>query len=268
MILAKVLASFLLGYFFLCLYLYIFQEKQIFFPPPKSNVFEGIPVENRISLEINDINISGIYSGKLNNEKPLIIYFGGNAEDVFYNYLDFKSELNAQFVAFNYRGFAGNEGKPTITAILRDMKALLTQLINDYSLKPSNIILMGRSLGAGIAVQLSKEEEFSGVILVSPFDSMVNIAKRYFSWFPVSILLKHPLDSLSIAKQSSKPLLILAAEKDQIIPISHSQALFDAWSAKDKQINIINNAGHNDIHSGKNYYVSINQFLDRIKRIN
>ena len=247
MIIAKIFVSFLIAYVFLCLYLYVSQEKQIFFPPAKSNVFEDIPLENRISLQINDVDFTGINSGKLNNTKPLIIYFGGNAEDVFYNYSDFKSELNAQFIAFNYRGFAGNQGEPTIAAILLDTKALLTKLINDYSLDPTNIFLMGRSLGAGIAVQLSKEKEYAGVILISPFDSMVNIAKRHFKWFPVSILLKHPMDSLDIAKRSSKPLLILAAENDAIIPVSHSQALFDVWSSKNKQINIINNTNHNNI---------------------
>ena len=268
MIVVKAFAIFLIAYVFLCLYLYIFQEKQIFFPPAKSDAFEQIPLQNRITLQINDLDLTGIYSGELDDTKPLIVYFGGNAEDVYYNYLDFKNELNAQFVAFNYRGFAGNEGEPTIAAILLDTNALLTKLINDYSLDPSNIFLMGRSLGAGIAVQLSKEKEYAGVVLISPFDSLVNIAKRYFKWFPVSILLKHPMDSLEIAKQSSKPVLILAAENDQIIPVSHSQALFDVWSSENKKINIVNNTNHNNIHIGKNYFILVNDFINNIKRIN
>lgn len=267
MILIKVFASFLIAYFLICLYLYYFQEKQIFFPPSKSNVVEDIPTKNKISLEVNSVVINGIYSGRLVKNQSVIVYFGGNAEDVFYNYSDFTNELNSQFVAFNYRGFAGNAGDPTIADILLDMEKILTKLINEFSLDRKNIFLMGRSLGAGIAVQVAKDGRYAGMILISPFDSMVNIAKRYFKWLPVSIMLKHPLDSLSIAKKSSMPVLILAAQHDQIIPISYSQALFDAWLTKNKTINIINNTDHNNIQSGEHYYYAINKFVDNNKPI-
>lgn len=262
MIFVKILLAFSIVYLLFCLYLYFFQDRQIFFPVPSSKVFEDIPYENRITLNFNGKSIHGMYSGPIDTKKPVIIYFGGNAEDVFYNYAAFRSELNAQFISFNYRGFAGHEGIPTTNKILEDVEEIFTALRADYSLDPRNTFLVGRSFGAGIAVQLSKGREFAGILLISPFDSMVNIAKRYYGWFPVALLLKHPLDSLAIAKESETPLLILAASNDNIIPVAHSEALFDTWLSANKKMKIIRGVGHNSIHNAESYFLTINAFID------
>ncbi len=261
MIIAKILAVSFFVYAIFCAYLYFFQEKQLFSPPGKSQNLAQIPAKNKISFNIHNIKLNGITSGNITNEKPVVIYFGGNAEDVFYNFVDFSDQLNAQFVAFNYRGFAGNEGKPTVKAFINDAEAILNKMIAEYSLDPKNIILMGRSFGSAIAVQLSKTQTTGGVILISPFDSLSNIAKRYFPWIPVSLLLKHPLDSLEIAKQARLPLLIVAAEVDHIIPLAYSENLFNAWASKQKKMIIIEGAGHNSIQGGDRYFSTINQFV-------
>jgi len=267
MIAIKILLTFFLAYLFLCLYLYLFQEKKIFFPPPSNDSYESIPEENNLVYEINGLRLEGIYSGKLDNTKPVVIYFGGNAEDVFYNYPDFKKHLNAQFVAFNYRGFSRNEGKPTVDALLQDSDAIIEKIITEFSLDTRNIVLMGRSFGAAIAMQLSNRKEYAGIILISPFDSMENIAKRYFPWMPISLLLKHRLDSYAIAKQSDIPLLILAASNDDVIPIEHSKVLYDAWLGENKQIEVIENAGHNTISNAQRYFSVINHYINENIRI-
>lgn len=261
MILTKILATFFAAYAFICLYIYLFQENQILFPPSSSFIAERIPAENKIQLEINGITIHGIYSSEINAKKPIIIYFGGNAEDVFYNFPDFMTDLNAQFFAFNYRGYAGNEGKPTIKTILQDSEIIIEKIIQKFSINKDQIILVGRSLGAAIAVQQLTKHNVAGVVLISPFDSLVNIGKRYFPWLPVSLLVKHPLDSLSIGKKSKTPLIILAGEQDQIIPISYSKNLYNAWASPQKLFVTIKDTGHNTIHGGRNYFSSINQFI-------
>lgn len=261
MIIVKIFSVLFFVYSIFCAYLYFFQEKQLFSPPGKSQILAQIPVKNKISFNINNINLDGITSGNITNERPVVIYFGGNAEDVFYNFMDFSDQLNAQFVAFNYRGFAGNEGKPTVKAFINDAETILTKVITEYSLDPKNIILMGRSFGSAIAVQLSKNQTTGGVILISPFDSLTNIAKRYFPWIPVSLLLKHPLDSLEIAKQARLPLLIVAAEVDHIIPLAHSEDLFNAWSSEQKKLIVIEGVGHNTIQDEGRYFLTINEFI-------
>ncbi len=263
MLLIKFIGVFLIAYLALCLYLYFSQEKQILFPPATSLAAENIPLKNTISLTINGLTLNGIRSENINRDKPLIIYFGGNAEDVFNNLRDFVTKIDAQFIAINYRGFAGNDGNPSISHLVKDAHATVSAITKEFSLDPSHIFLMGRSLGAAIAVQISKNKHYTGLILISPFDSLANIGKRYFPFIPVSLILKHPLDSVAIGKQSQTPLLILAAEHDQIIPVIFSQILFNHWKSPEKRIEIIADTGHNTIHGGSHYFSAINDFVHR-----
>src|SRR5258707_150507 len=88
---------------------------------------------------------------------------------------------------------------------------------------------MGRSLGSGVAVHLAAHRPLRGVILVSPYDSMVEVAKRHYPFLPISLMLRHRFDSLASVPQIEAPLLCLVATEDRVIPGAHSRALFEAW---------------------------------------
>src|SRR5437764_15432172 len=105
---------------------------------------------------------------------------------------------------------------------------------------------MGRSLGSGIAVHLAAHRPLRAVILVSPYDSIVEVAKRHYPFLPVSLMLRHRFDSIALAPRIEAPLLCLVATGDRVIPAEHSRALLEA-ERDTKTLHEFPNADHNSI---------------------
>jgi pimeloyl-ACP methyl ester carboxylesterase len=122
--------------------------------------------------------------------------------------------------------------------------------------------VIGRSLGSGVAVQLAAARAVDGVVLVTPFDSLTNVARHHYPYLPVSWMLKHPFDSLSRAPSIAAPLLCLVAERDQVIPTVHSRRLFDAWRGPKRWIEL-DGAGHNSTDDVPAFWQALREFLVR-----
>lgn len=131
-----------------------------------------------------------------------------------------------------------------------------------HSVSHDQVVLMGRSLGTGVAVHVASERPVRGVILVTPFDSLVNVAKKHYPVFPVSLLMRHRFDSISLAPSLRMPMLALVAGEDEIIPESCSMNLASAWEGPGETV-VIKGAGHNDISMHREYWEAINGFLHR-----
>src|SRR5256714_14674811 len=142
----------------------------------------------------------------------------------------------------NYRGYGASEGSPSEAAISAD--ALQWYDYAASELKPSSIAVFGRSLGSGPAVFLASEKNISKVVLVTPFDSLIEVAKRHYPFLPVTLMLRHQFDSIGRAPKISAPLLCLAAARDEVIPSAHARKLHDAWGGPKRWIELAG-AGHN-----------------------
>ena len=119
---------------------------------------------------------------------------------------------------------------------------------------------MGRSLGSGVAVHLAAHRPLRGVILVSPYDSIAEVAKRHYPFLPVSLMLRHRFDSLARAPQIETPLLCLVATEDRIVPSAHSRVLFEAWRGS-KTWREVSRSDHDSISGEPEYWRSIAEFL-------
>ncbi len=126
------------------------------------------------------------------------------------------------------------------------------------------IVAMGRSLGSGVAVHLASHRLLRGVILVSPYDSIVEVAKRHYPFLPVSLMLRHRFDSIASAPQIEAPLLCLVATEDRVIPAAHSRALFEAWRGP-KTWHEVPRSGHDSISGEPEYWRSIADFLEALR---
>ena len=157
----------------------------------------------------------------------------------------------------DYRGYGASEGSPSEQALIAD--ALLWY--DRFSQESKRIYVMGRSLGSGVAVRLAAERRVDAVMLVTPFDSMVEVGKRHYPFLPVSLLLKHRFDSASLAPKITAPLLCLVATRDSIIPSEHAKLLYDAWAGPKRWV-ALEEAGHNTVDAHPNYWRSINAFLE------
>jgi pimeloyl-ACP methyl ester carboxylesterase len=240
---------------------WLFQERMLFFPRPVESRPAPRPDLEEVTVVASDgARLRGWMVRGKGTPAPLVIYFGGNAEEV--SWLAGIADRFAgwSLLLLNFRGYGDSEGKPGEKALLEDGLS-----IHDYASKrpdvdAARIVAMGRSLGSGVAVHLAAHRPLRGVILVSPYDSVVEVAKRHYPFLPVSLLLRHRFNSLALAPQIETPLLCLAATQDRIIPPVHSRALFEAWRGE-KTWREVPRSDHDSIAGEPEYWRSVAEFL-------
>jgi hypothetical protein len=118
------------------------------------------------------------------------------------------------------------------------------------------MVVVGRSLGSGVAVYLASQRPVARLVLVTPYDSLVDVAARHYPYFPVRWLLLDKFESSKYAKQVTAPTLVIAAEHDEIIPRASTRALVTRFRDGVVSLKIVPGAGHNTI-SNKPEYISL-----------
>jgi uncharacterized protein len=187
-----------------------------------------------------------------------LIYFGGNAEDVAGNVSAFAAAFPGHSLFLvNYRGYGGSSGRPTESGLSADARAVFDHVRQSH---PA-IAVIGRSLGSGVAVALASERPVERLVLVTAYDSLVNVAREYFGWLPVGLLLKDRYDSAGLARAVEAPVLVVIAAEDEIISRSRSEALANAFAPGQARVEIIEGATHNSLDLATAYLAVIQDFL-------
>jgi len=247
-------------YLFSCTALYVLQDKLIFFPPqPVKNIYHSVS-KNEIEFSINNETLHGwkIDLNAANNKT--ILYFGGNAEDVVYLNHEAKEFNVRQSFAFNHPGYGKSTGKPSQISLYNNALHIYDLLVKKYQLSSNNIIVVGRSLGSSVATYLAANREVAGLILITPFDSIENIVSKQYKFFPVKLLLKHPFSTIDYIRKVKNPVLMLAAQEDEIIADENLQNLRKVAGKQNRLIQY-SNVGHNTIQTHNSYYEEINEFI-------
>jgi uncharacterized protein len=187
----------------------------------------------------------------------LILYFGGNAEEVSWMLAEAARRTPGfGWLLVDYRGYGASGGSPSEKALVADALRWRDQMSQQYK----KIYVFGRSLGSGVAVQLAAQRPVAGVILVAPFDSLVEVGKRHYPFLPVNWMLRHRFDSIALAPAIKAPLLCIVATADEIIPAESSKRLYDAWGGEKRWVGL-EGARHNSTDNAANYWTSILAFL-------
>jgi pimeloyl-ACP methyl ester carboxylesterase len=246
----------------LCALLYLRQDTFIFFPRPNDASYREAWQPHRVEIHSGDAVLEGWWAENPSASRPIVvIYFGGNAEDVLYTAAVTSPHLDARRMLFvNYRGYGGSAGRPGEKALFEDALAIYDYATSTGDARPDDVVAMGRSLGSGVATMLASERPVRAVVLVTPFDSLIAVAAHHYSFLPVGALLEHRFMSIDRAPRIETPVLILAAQWDRIVPPAHAQRLYEAW-AGERHIRILDGVGHNDIQMNPAYYTAINEFL-------
>jgi len=234
--------------------LYAYQRKMLYVPSPEyAHEFESLELHNEQEvLKVVVLNPS---------QSQAIIYFGGNAEAVIFNAEPFlKNFPNHTVYLVNYRGYGGSTGSPTELGLYSDSLALYDRVRTNHE----SLSLMGRSLGSGVATFLASEREVSHLALITPYDSIKNVAQAHVPIYPVGLLVKDRYDSVEKATRVSTPVLIVMAELDSVIPNSHSIALSEAFKKEQVSIIIIKGADHNNISLDLEYYPRLKHFFGSV----
>lgn len=247
-----------------CGYFYLYQEQLLFHPEevPETHPEELKPYE--ITLQNDGINLHGWYiHGR--KKKPLLVYFGGNSEIISKTILKYKKHFKGKYdiLAFEYRGFGASEGTPSESKLIQDGTALVSRWIEKHHYKTDNIVLIGRSLGTAIAVQVALATEPRGIILLTPFDSINAVAEYTYPYIPIRYLNYNPFLSDKYAPDLTSLGLLIIAEKDTITPPAHGLRLAQLMPTLPKIVTV-DNAEHHSIYSHSETWENIEIFLKEI----
>ncbi|MEY4588231.1 MAG: hypothetical protein RL497_307 [Pseudomonadota bacterium] len=189
-----------------------------------------------------------------------MLYFGGNAEAV----SDSLELLNKAYAHCNlllmvYRGYGHSDGTPGQQHFFDDAQALY-QLRKNKNAK-THFIVVGRSLGSAIATFLAAQQRVDQLVLVTPFDSLSQIAQQKFPWLPTRWLLKHPFPSDVYARAINAPVHIIMAEEDEIIPAYNTLRLKDAFVKIKPHFTHLARVSHNTVEGHPAYLTALGRRL-------
>jgi len=252
MLLGKILFYIFIIYVGVSTVVYFYQRKLLYHPGENNYLDEG-PLNHKIEkVYINsDFKLLGWHHVKNKKFKTLLFFHGnaGKIDNRIYK-LNELSKLDLNYLIFAYRGFSGNEGKPSEKGLYKDARAVKYWL-NLNNIKDSEIILYGESLGTAIAVDLAKEFNFSGIILESPFTSMVELAKKYYPYLPVKLVLKDKYETIRKLDQINSPILIMHGAKDTIVPFEMGLKIYE----------IVNSPKYNYFNDNDDHMMDYNEDL-------
>jgi hypothetical protein len=240
---------------------WLVQERLIFFPQP---VLSAAHLPARaVPLEVaaaDGAHLRGWMVKGAAAAAPTVIYFGGNAEEVSWTLAETRWPPDVSIVALNYRGYGASDGAPGERELKADALAIHDAVARRPDVDPRRIVVFGRSLGTAVAAHVAAARPVAGVVLASPYDSLVAIGQTHYPWLPVALLLRHRFDAVADARLCRSPLLALVAAADTIIPIAHSRALFDAWAGP-KTLQVVSDADHNTLGASDAYWAHVARFL-------
>ena len=243
------------------LVMYFAQDALIFQPHPITEP-QRVAIEQRAapaqSVFIEGADGTRLHAWHLKGPPgaPLVMYFGGNAEEVSWMLGEAKARApQAGWLLVDYRGYGASGGSPSEKALTEDA----LRWYDKYAAGERTFVL-GRSLGSGVAVQLAAARPLAGVILIAPYDSLVNVAGHYYPYLPVSWLLKHRFESAAAAPKMAVPLLCIVATRDEVIPTVNSQRLYEAWAGPKRWV-ALDGATHNTTDDHPAFWPSINAFI-------
>ncbi|MES2633754.1 MAG: alpha/beta hydrolase [Pseudomonadota bacterium] len=225
-------------YLAVCAALFFMQRSLIYYPQPAS---VGT-VADRIKLAADGAEVQ--VSVRPREGTKALIYFGGNAEDVSASLAPIAAAFpDRSIFLMHYRGYGGSTGSPTEQALHADAKVLFDLL----NVTQKDIVVIGRSLGSGVAVRLAAERPVSRLVLVTPYDSIESIAASQFPYLPIRWLLRDKFNSGSVAGQVKVPTLIVVAERDEQIPRASTDQLFMRFAPGVARFEVVPGTTHNTI---------------------
>jgi fermentation-respiration switch protein FrsA (DUF1100 family) len=184
------------------------------------------------------------------HEKPaaVILLAHGNAGNITHT-LPLLKRLHERHrvsvLAFDYRGYGKSDGEPDEDGILKDTHAARKWLAQRANLEEHDIVLMGHSLGGGAVVDLAARDGARGLILLSTFTSLPDVAGHHWPLLPTDLLMHNRLESISKIGKYKGPLLQVHGDNDRIIPIAQGQELFSK-AHEPKRFLVNPGADHND----------------------
>lgn len=228
----------------------VFQRDMIYSPgqmaghPAEAGVPEMVPVPVRSA---DNLLITGWYAPPKRPFGTTVVFFHGNSGTLSNRASKAREFLDAGFGVFlaGYRGFGGNNGRPTEKGLYADARAALVWL-GARGVELRRVALYGESLGTGVAVQMATEFAVGAIVLEAPYTRLPDLAPAVIPQGIASMLMVDRFDSLAKILSVQAPVLVIHGDADDVVPIDLGRRLFEA-AGPDKEGIFVREGGHSDL---------------------
>ena len=236
------------AYCVLCLLLFFFQSRLIYFPQIGREDFVT-PQQAGVDYQEVRINAAGEelhgWFVPAPQARGVVLFFHGNAGNISHrlDYLRMFRKLGFSILIFDYRGFGKSSGEPSEIGTYQDAEAAWNYLVETRRVAPSSIVLFGESLGGAVAAYLAARVKPRALILTSTFTSLPELGAKLYPLFPVRLLSRFKYDTREYLRRVSCPVLIVHSRDDEIVPFAQGEALYSAAHEPKRFLEIL--GGHN-----------------------
>jgi pimeloyl-ACP methyl ester carboxylesterase len=223
------------------------QYHMLYYPSPHLPSASELAADNIAFWPLGPASYRGfIGTTEIRNIKGTVVVFHGNAgtaADRAY-YVKALSSIGYRVILAEYPGYGQRGGELGERSFVEDAQATV-RLISETYREP--LFLLGESLGCAVAAGAARDPSLriDGILLITPWDTLLAVAKSMFPWFPVGLLMKDKYDSTANLKSFQGRIAVVGAERDEILPIRHANALYQSLSGN-KKMWTLKGAGHND----------------------
>lgn len=253
----------LLGYLLLIGFVYVFQERMVFFPNPGNQQTPkdwGLPFEE-FYVDSGTFSIHGWWiPGK--PDQPVILYSHGNASTISYlgGYASLFHRMGMGVLLYDYRGYGRSQGSPDEAGTYADAEAAWNHLIHKLAIPPRQVVFYGHSLGGGVATWLATQHPCRALVLEGSFSALSSLGKEMYPMFPGWVA-RISYDSLSRLAQVTVPVLIIHANGDEVIPIAHGRRLYEVAKPPKRFLETIGSHNRGFVTAGEDAWRSFQQFV-------
>ena len=228
-----------------------------------------------VGLAFEDVSLTAADGTKLHGwhvpgeSRTTLLWLHGNAGNISHrvdNIAMLVRHTGLGVFIIDYRGYGRSEGKPTEKGLYMDAEAAFEHLTSDVGLDPErDIVLFGRSLGVGVAVEMATRRRVRSVVVESGFTSVREMSKSSGMGL-LSILILPILDarydSLSKIGSALSPVMVIHGDSDDIVPFEMAEKLYAA-APEPKRFYAIPGASHNDTYvaGGEAYFDALREFI-------
>lgn len=234
------------------LFLFLFQHQLLYHPSP---VIQHNYPTRQLTTEQQRLNLIVVNPG----QRKAVLYFGGNAESAARQVQNLAPYFKQQTLyLLDYRGYGDSTGSPGEQALYHDAQFVYDTIQSEHQ----HLAVIGRSLGSGIAVRLAAIRPIQHLVLITPYDSILNVARQHYPLFPIQWMLKDQYNIMPYASQVSADTLIILSQQDNIIPHHHARQLAEALPPERTRTIIIPDSNHNTVTDKPQTLTAIRDFLN------